>query len=90
MTRIRTYCPVTRADFEDIRNRFAADGIELPNVDTHDGVDATHGFTVGWTFKVEPAPNLPWLQVRLSKDSDYFWDSAWNAIEGHLRAKRIS
>lgn len=90
MTRTRTYCPVTSQDFELIRNRFASDGIELPNVDEHDGVDATHGFTVGWSFKVEPAPNLSWLQVRLTKETDYFWDSAWHLIEGHLQATRIS
>lgn len=89
-TETRTYCPVTRDRFEEIRTELAVAGADLPDefISTKP-IDAGHGFSVEWKFQEAVFPNEPWLSITLSGPS-LLKGMGWAAIESHVNAHRIS
>lgn len=80
----RSFCPVSRATFNDIRENLAKAGVHLPDVETG-SVDAGHGFQVHWDWRDALAPNEPWLAITLLSGNSNFSDMAWEKIEAQIK-----
>lgn len=79
----KSFCPISRNAFNEIRQSLANAGVTLPETDKGE-VSAGHGFMVAWDYGEATLPNQPWLSITLSSSNSNFSSVAWGKIEAQI------